>query len=484
MSNLFEYLAIPTGRPAPPPELAALPSEQEEGVRFEDVGFRYPGARGLGAAAGLALHPPRAEPGAGRAERRGQDDAHQAAHPAVRADRGAHPARRARPPELGRGDAPPPHRRHLPGLQPVPAPRSARTSGFGSVEHADDVARLERAVGRGGADEVLRDAARRAGDAARPLVQGGRRALRRAVAEGGAGPGVHARGGGHPGPRRADRGARRRGRARHLRALPRSSPTGAPRSSSRTASPTVRMADRIVVIEQGKIVEQGTHEELMAARRPLRAPLHPAGEGLPVSVRAACLDLLSALLDSWAVWDAVAASLGRAELGRTWRGRYLEITSTGAVTVRTSRWWRRRRARSACHRRPPAAGACRGTCSGPGRTCAPALAALQLSHRRGHQLLAVLGRRAAACGWASGSTRWSPPRRPARTSRTLRRTVSPARGSGACAAEVALSPARPSMRSERSRYGFRVTWVNRLGAAVPPELDAARVTRSLSGWTP
>src|SRR5678815_5749892 len=46
MSNLFEYLAIPTGRPAPPPELAALPSGQEEGVRFDDVGFRYPGREG------------------------------------------------------------------------------------------------------------------------------------------------------------------------------------------------------------------------------------------------------------------------------------------------------------------------------------------------------------------------------------------------------------------------------------------------------
>ena len=46
MSNLFEYLAIPTGRPAPPPELrrAALGPERRA-CGFEDVGFRYPGPR-------------------------------------------------------------------------------------------------------------------------------------------------------------------------------------------------------------------------------------------------------------------------------------------------------------------------------------------------------------------------------------------------------------------------------------------------------
>src|SRR5215468_3095152 len=47
-----------------------------------------------------------------------------------------------------------------------------------------------------------------------------------------------------------------------------------------------------------------------------------------MSVRAVCFDLLSALLDSWSVWDGVAASLGRPGLGRPWRQRYLLITST------------------------------------------------------------------------------------------------------------------------------------------------------------
>jgi ATP-binding cassette subfamily B protein len=42
MSNLFEYLAIP-GTEAKRPRLAPSPVRREEGVRFEDVGFRYPG---------------------------------------------------------------------------------------------------------------------------------------------------------------------------------------------------------------------------------------------------------------------------------------------------------------------------------------------------------------------------------------------------------------------------------------------------------
>src|SRR5262249_55577721 len=62
-------------------------------------------------------------------------------------------------------------------------------------------------------------------------------------------------------------------------------------------------------------------------RRALRAPLHLAGEGLPVSARAVCFDLLSALLDSWSVWDGVATEIGHSELGRPWRLRSLEITS-------------------------------------------------------------------------------------------------------------------------------------------------------------
>jgi ATP-binding cassette subfamily B protein len=43
MSNLFEYLAIPVTRPELRPSGAALASADEAGIRFVDVGFRYPG---------------------------------------------------------------------------------------------------------------------------------------------------------------------------------------------------------------------------------------------------------------------------------------------------------------------------------------------------------------------------------------------------------------------------------------------------------
>ncbi len=40
---------------------------------------------------------------------------------------------------------------------------------------------------------------------------------------------------------------------------------------------TIRQADRIVVLEQGRIVEQGSHDELLSAERPLRDAAHHAG---------------------------------------------------------------------------------------------------------------------------------------------------------------------------------------------------------------
>ena len=48
MSNLFEFLAIPTPRAAPTPGAAAPATAVlgEEGIRFEGVGFRYPDADG------------------------------------------------------------------------------------------------------------------------------------------------------------------------------------------------------------------------------------------------------------------------------------------------------------------------------------------------------------------------------------------------------------------------------------------------------
>ena len=50
---------------------------------------------------------------------------------------------------------------------------------------------------------------------------------------------------------------------------------------------TIRHADRIAVLDDGWLLELGSHEELLGARRPLRAPLAAAGHRAPVRGRRA-----------------------------------------------------------------------------------------------------------------------------------------------------------------------------------------------------
>ncbi|MGZ6134344.1 MAG: ABC transporter ATP-binding protein [Myxococcaceae bacterium] len=262
MSNLFEYLAIPTGRPAPPPELAVLPSGQEQGVRFDDVGFRYPGAAGW-ALRHVSLFIPRGQSLA----LVGQNGAGKTTFIKL--------LTRLYEPTEGRilldgrdlrtWEEETLRRRIGVIFQDFNQYqfRFRENVGFGSVDHAEDVPRLERAVGRGGADEVLRT-----------LPAGLETPLGRWFKEG-----TELSGG------QWQKVALARAFMREeADILVLDEPTAALDAEAEHAIferfrqlahgrttllishrfSTVRRADRIVVIEQGQIVEQGTHEELVA----------------------------------------------------------------------------------------------------------------------------------------------------------------------------------------------------------------------------
>ena len=49
---------------------------------------------------------------------------------------------------------------------------------------------------------------------------------------------------------------------------------------------TIARMDRLIVLEQGRIVEEGTHDALLRARRPLRAPVEASVRRLPAARRA------------------------------------------------------------------------------------------------------------------------------------------------------------------------------------------------------
>jgi ATP-binding cassette subfamily B protein len=281
MSNLFEYLAIPTGRAAPPPEVQPLPPGSapsirgtpedpppaerpgsEDGIRFEDVGFRYPGSEtwalrhvslfiprgqslalvgqnGAGKTTFIKLLTRLYEPTEGRILLDGKD--------------------------LRLWDEVRLRQRIGVIFQDFNQYqfRFRENVGFGSVEHVEDQPRLERAVDRGGADEVLR-----------ALPSGLETPLGRWFKEG-----TELSGG------QWQKVALARAFMREeADILVLDEPTAALDAEAEHAIferfrqlargrttllishrfSTVRRAERIVVIEHGEIVEQGTHEELMA----------------------------------------------------------------------------------------------------------------------------------------------------------------------------------------------------------------------------
>jgi ATP-binding cassette, subfamily B, bacterial len=262
MSNLFEYLAIPTGRPAPVPALPAPETGHQQGIRFEDVGFRYPDAEGW-ALRHVSLFIPRGQSLA----LVGQNGAGKTTFIKL----------------LTRLYTPTEGRILLDGVDLQAwndevlrsrlgvifqdfnqyQLRFRENVGVGSVENLEDIPRVERAAEQGGATDVL---ATLPGGLETPLgrwfkdgveLSGGqwqKVALARAFMREEADILVLDE------PTASLDAEAEHAIFQRFRELARGRTTLL--ISHRFS--TVRMADRIVVIEHGQLVEQGTHAELMA----------------------------------------------------------------------------------------------------------------------------------------------------------------------------------------------------------------------------
>jgi ATP-binding cassette subfamily B protein len=259
MSNLWSYLAIPVGAAAKPLQ---LPAAVEEGVRFENVGFQYPGSDAW-ALRGINLFVPRGsslalvghngagkttfikllarlyEPTEGRILLDGRD------------------LREWEPEAL--------RKRIGVIFQDFNQYqfRVRENVGFGSVDHLEEDLRVRRAIERGGAEEVV---AGLAGGIETPLgrwfqdgaqLSGGqwqKIALARAFMR-----------------EEADilildePTAALDAEAEHA-VFERFRQLAAGRTTILISHrfPTVRMADRILVLDGGKLIEDGTHAELVA----------------------------------------------------------------------------------------------------------------------------------------------------------------------------------------------------------------------------
>jgi len=200
-----------------------------------------------------------------------------------------------------------------------------------------------------------------------------------------------------------------------------------------------------------------------------------------MTVHAACFDLLSALLDSWTVWDGVAASLGRADVGRAWRGRYLELTSTvGAYRPYLALVGE---AAAAVGLPEEAAARLERAWDGlrPWPDVLPALDSLAVPAAVVTNCSLAMGRRAASCVGAPFEVVVT-----AEEAGAYKPDPAPYRLAcerlGRAPREVAFVAGSPFDARGALAFGFLVTWVNRLGAPVPADLSGARVVPTLEGW--
>jgi 2-haloacid dehalogenase len=202
-----------------------------------------------------------------------------------------------------------------------------------------------------------------------------------------------------------------------------------------------------------------------------------------VSVRAVCFDLLSALLDSWSVWDGVAASLERSELGRVWRRRYLALTSTTG----SYRAYLDLVAEAARDVGLPASASSLLEARWPGLEpwpdVRPALSSLGVpaavvtncSESLGQMAAARVGIAFGVVVTAEAAGAYKP--HPATYQLACDRL-------GLAPAEVAYVAGSPFDARGALAFGFPVSWVNRLGDPPPPDASRFRILPSLSGWTP
>lgn len=263
MSNLFAYLALPSRNLALPSD-GASDTPVRGAIRFEDVGFRYPGANDwalrhvdidIAPGESIALV---GENGAGKTT-------------FVKLLTGLYQPSEGRIYIDGREISTYPEdelrRRFAVIFQDFNQYqfRVRENVGLGSVQHLDDVARIERAVERGGAQELV---ATLPGGLEQPLgnwfekgseLSGGqwqKLALARAFMREEASILILDE------PTAALDAKAEHAVFQHFRDL----------SRGRTSIiishrfPTVRMADRILVIEHGHVVESGSHDSLMAQR--------------------------------------------------------------------------------------------------------------------------------------------------------------------------------------------------------------------------